>query len=97
MVEEIQTEEHKHKPSAQPIARRLVIKAIGELEQISAFIEDLRKIYPEHRMNFSPILRNNAAPGYHCFINLLMDATTNTKDIVRTLEPPEEPPLDKEV
>jgi hypothetical protein len=65
-------EKENHKPSAYPISKRLVIKAIGEIDQITHFIEDMQKIYPEDRMNFSPILRNSDAPGYHCFINLLM-------------------------
>lgn len=67
-----ETENQRHKPSAYPISKRLVVKAIGEIDQIARFVEDLQKVYSEYRMNFSPILKNSNAPGYHCFINLLL-------------------------
>jgi len=79
--------------------QRLVIKCMGKKEWIEKFCSYIARAFTPERITFSPIYNNRGRADYECFcfINLLMDATNNTKDIVRKLEPPEEPPLDKEV
>jgi hypothetical protein len=57
--------------------QRLVIKILGKYENIVQAISDLHKIYPKERMNFSPILKNKDQDGYHCFVNILMDADSH--------------------
>jgi hypothetical protein len=56
---------------------RLVIKLIGKLEAIQRHIILLKRIYPPERLNFSPILKNRGADGFHCFINILMEPGKN--------------------
>jgi pyruvate-formate lyase-activating enzyme len=68
------------KPIAYPISKRLVLKAIGEADEILRFIEDIQKVYPGHCMNFSPVQKNKDTPGYHCFINLLMPLSDIKKE-----------------
>jgi hypothetical protein len=83
MSKEIEKQEHPE-PVAYPISKRLVIKAIGEADEILRFVEDIQKVYPGHCMNFSPIQKNKDTPGYHCFINLLMplsDIKKNDADL----------------
>ena len=79
MVEEIERSKNSE-PIAYPISKRLVIKAIGEADEILRFVEDIQKVYPGHCMNFSPIQKNKDTPGYHCFINLLMPLSDIKKE-----------------
>ena len=52
---------------------RLVVKLLGKSEHIIRFITLLKRIYPASSMNFSPILKNRQADGYHCFVNVMME------------------------
>ena len=60
---------------------RLVVKLLGRAEWITRFIYDVQKLYPAERMNFSPILKNKDADGYHCFINLIMDKPSPNEEV----------------
>lgn len=53
---------------------RLVVKLIGKTEWIQRFISDIQKLYPADRITLSPILRNKDTDGFHCFVNILMEA-----------------------
>jgi hypothetical protein len=49
----------------------LVVKLSGTKSQILRHIYKLKEIYPQDRLNMSPILKNSADAGFHCFINIL--------------------------
>jgi hypothetical protein len=72
---------------------------MGKKEWIEKFCSYIARAFPPERITFSPIYNNKGRADYECFafVNILMAENTSARDIVRSLEPPEEPPLDKEV
>ena len=58
---------------------RLTIKLLGQQKFILRHITALRKIYPAHQMNFSPILKNRNANGFHCFVNIIMEGEVSNE------------------
>ena len=57
----------------------LVVKAIGTMDQIKRFINDLTCLYPRENLSYSHILRNKDNPGYHIFINVHL-LSANSKE-----------------
>jgi len=49
----------------------LVVKLSGPKDQILRHLYKLKDIYTQDRLNMSPILKNSADNGFHCFINIL--------------------------
>ena len=91
MVNQIRQANHQHS------VNRLFIKVAGNTtREIYQFIYSLQKIYPATSLTISPIIKNKDGIGFHCFINVLLEPN-KAEDIISKLEPPEEPPMDKEV
>ena len=71
--------EKREKVKSYEFEDRLVVKLIGKVEWIQRFIFELNRIFTKDQLNFSPILKNRDATGYHCFINIFMDSDDGTK------------------
>lgn len=79
---------------------RLVLKVVGKRCYILRFLKDIHSLYPANAINVSPIKSDNVNPTQTVYINIFyaqMDNAKKQTSPVQSLEPPEEPPLDKEV
>jgi len=57
----------------------LVVKALGNIEQLKTFTKDLTKLYPRQNITFSHFIKNRGNPGYHVFINIVL-SSSNSKE-----------------
>ena len=63
----------EEKLKALNLQNALLVKLQGRYSYIVHFINDLLKLYSRENIVFSAIMRNKGIPGYHIFINILMD------------------------
>lgn len=64
--------------------KRLVIKCMGKKEWIEKFCSYISRLFPSHKITFTPILANKYRKDKsdyesYCFINIIMD-TLEDKD-----------------
>lgn len=60
--------------------KTLVVKALGNIEQLKTFTKDLTKVYPRQSMTFSHIIKNRGNPGYHVFINIVLPSSKSKEE-----------------